>query len=178
VDCPLECEYLRQAREHERPAPLDPAAIPNPDIRVTQEFLQKNQYLVEAAGQILADAALRTPGAVDFDMREALESLVRSYRTLQSGIIYESLPANPLAASIHRLTQDALAAFRRAETQRRGMARTRDADVLGVLVFFQRIEYDRNNGRRRGRAFVDMLRAFQAPAPLEGALPPSSLILP
>jgi len=32
--------------------------------------------------------------------------------------------------------------------------------VLGVLVFLQRIELDRNNGRRRGRAFIDGLRGF------------------
>ena len=34
------------------------------------------------------------------------------------------------------------------------MSETRDADVLGLLVFLQRLEFDRNNGRK-GRAFVD-----------------------
>ena len=35
----------------------------------------------------------------------------------------------------------------------------RDADLLGVLVFLQRLELQHNNGRRRGRAFFDFLRA-------------------
>ena len=49
-----------------------------------------------------AGAALDTPGAVDYDVREALEALIRTYRTLESGVYYESVPANPLAANIYR----------------------------------------------------------------------------
>jgi hypothetical protein len=41
------------------------------------------------------------------------------------------------------------------------MSKTRDADVLGMLVFLERVELDRNNGRPRGRAFLDLLRGLQ-----------------
>ena len=51
------------------------------------------------------------------------------------------------------------------------MTKTRDADVLGLLVFLQRLELDRNNGRRRGRAFLDALREF---LPAGAANPPAS----
>jgi hypothetical protein len=121
---------------------------------------------------------LETPGAIDFDVREALDGLVRTYRTLASGVYYESLPANPLAANIFHMTQEAAAEYRRRETQETGISHTRDTDVLGLLVFLQRIELDRNNGRRRGRAFVDLLlRAYAGEA--EPSDPPaSSLILP
>jgi hypothetical protein len=130
-------------------------------------------------GSALAKAAFETPGAVDYDVREALDSLIRTYRTLVSGVFYESLPANLLAAQIHRSMQQAIAEFVGEERQRFGMTRTRDADVLGLLVFLRRIELDRNNGRRRGRAFLDALREFYSvesgsPAPV----PSSSLILP
>ena len=37
------------------------------------------------------------------------------------------------------------------------MTKTRDADVLVVLAFLQRLEIDRNNGRKRGRTFIDVL---------------------
>ena len=113
-------------------------------------------------------AAFATEGAVDFDVREALDSLIRTYRTLESGFVYESLPANPLAANIHRSVQAAVAEFRQREQQKYGMSRTRDADVLGVLVFLQRLEMERNNGRQRGRAFLDGLRGFYS-APEEAA---------
>ena len=38
------------------------------------------------------------------------------------------------------------------------METVRDLDVLGILVMLQRIEFARNNGRPRGRAFLDFLR--------------------
>ena len=40
------------------------------------------------------------------------------------------------------------------------MHTVRDADVLGVLVFLQRLEMRYNNGRRRGRAFRDFLTGY------------------
>ena len=33
-----------------------------------------------------------------------------------------------------------------------------DSEVLALLVFFQRLEINRNNGRKRGRAFIDFIR--------------------
>jgi hypothetical protein len=38
------------------------------------------------------------------------------------------------------------------------METVRDADILGVVVMFQRIEYTHHNSRPRGRAFIDFLR--------------------
>jgi hypothetical protein len=75
--------------------------------------------------------------------------------------------------------QEAAAQFREGEKQETGISRTRDADVLAVLVFLQRLELSRNNGRRRGRAFVDALRQSYSGG-AEAAPPPagSSLILP
>jgi hypothetical protein len=179
VTCPFECEYLQEARRHEKPAAIDQASVPNQDIRVTERFIEENEALLSFVGNVLVGAALETPGAVDFDVREALDALIRTYRTLASGVYYETVPPNPLAASIYRAVQDAAAGFRQREQQQLGISRTRDADVLGILVFLQRIELDRNNGRRRGRAFLNSLHAFYSE---RGGSPPpaapSSLILP
>ena len=57
------------------------------------------------------------------------------------------------------------------------MTKTRDADVLGLLVFLQHFELDQNNGRRRGRAFLQALREFHPPASEPSASSPS-VILP
>jgi hypothetical protein len=178
VNCPLECEYLQDARRHEKLADLDPAKVPNQDVRITERFLTENEALVASIGGVLYVAALDTPGVVDFDIREALDGLIRTYRTLQSGVYYESRPNNPLAAAVFEAVQAHVAEFRKQEQQNLGMSKTRDADVLGVLVFFQRIEFDRNNGRKRGRAFVDALRDFYVAGAGESAPPESSLILP
>lgn len=178
VDCPLECEYLQEARRHDRPAATDPAQWPNQDLQVSEEFLVDHEDLLMAMGRALAAAAFDAPGTVDFDAREALEGLIRTHRTLESGVYYESVPPNPLAANVYRGVQAGAAEFRQAEQQRLGMSRTRDSDVLRVLAFLQRVELDRNNGRRRGRAFLDGLRGLYEEAPAAGGPAPSSLILP
>jgi hypothetical protein len=178
VNCPLECEYLQEARRHDKPAPLNPADVPNQDVRITEKFVDEHGDLLAFLGNVVGGAALDTPGAVDYDVREALEALIRTYLTLDSGVYYESVPPNPLAANIFRSVQGAVADLRNREQQQLGMSRTRDADVYGLLVFLQRIEFDRNNGRRRGRAFVDSLRAFYSGPAAPAADSPSSLILP
>jgi len=180
VDCPLDCEYLEEARRHEKPQPIDEAQIPNRDITVTERFLQEHEPLLAFTAGVIAEAAFAQGGAIDYDVREALDSLIRTYRTLQSGVYYETLPPNPLSANVYGHVQQSLAEYRRRETEQLGVSRTRDADVLGVLVFLQRVELDRNNGRRRGRAFLDMLRQFYSPAsaPPAGGSSASPLILP
>jgi hypothetical protein len=179
VSCPLDCEYLREARKHDKMPPIDPQQVPNRDINVTDRLLSDNEKLLASLSMTLTRAALETPGVVDFDMRDALDSLTRTYRTLQSGVYYESRPTNPLAAHICDVVQAGIADFRRRETESLGMTKTRDAAILGLLIFMQRFELDQNNGRRKGRAFLDALSRIYANVP--GAAPPvasSSLILP
>jgi hypothetical protein len=123
--------------------------------------------------------ALDTPGAVDRDVRDALDALIRTQRTLESGVYYETRPDNALANRIFSATQTGLEEFRKKERENLGMSRTRDGDVLVVLVFLQRLALDRNNGRPRGRAFLDSLRGFLS---VEGGAqitaPDSPLIVP
>ena len=175
IACPLDCEYLQDARRHERPLPLDSNEWPHRDIEVTERFLAENEELLVFLGQTLADAARNTDGAVDFDVRAALNALIQTYRTLQSGVYYETRPDNAVANRLYGSVQQGLADFRRLEQERTGLPKTRDADVLGVLVFFSRLELDRNNGRPKGRAFLSALSAFYG-APGTTATTPSLVI--
>jgi hypothetical protein len=180
VSCPLDCEYLLEARKHDKPVPLSAEQIPNLDIKLPESLIDRNELLLVFLASRVAKAELETPNAVDSDAREALEALVRTYRTLESGVLYESVPTNPLAANIFRRVQDEVAEFRQQETKHLGGTRTRDADVLACLVFLQRLELDRNNGRPRGRAFLSALMEFYGEAPSSDLSPPeaSPLILP
>jgi hypothetical protein len=179
VDCPFDCVYLQDARRHEKQQPLREEDIPNPGIAVSEGFLENNSALLGFFGGRLLQAAYEVPGLIDFDIRETLQALVRTLQTEQSGLYYETRPANPLAAGVYLLMQGAVAEFRRLEREQLGMQRTRESDVIGVMVFFQRMEALNNNGRRRGRAFIDFLRAHfaQEDEPQTPAAP-SSLILP
>jgi hypothetical protein len=176
VDCPLDCEFLQESRKHEKA--VTPGEIPNRDIQVSEKLLRDNEHLLSFLSVAILRAALDTPGVIDFDVREAFDGLIRTYRTLQSGVYYESMPANPLAAQIYGAVQSALAEYRQAEQKQLGMTRTRDADVLGLLVFLQHFEMTHNNGRRRGRAFLDALSHFYSSEPELEPPASSSLILP
>ena len=160
VDCPLDCEYLREARQHEKPHAVD--ELPNKDIRLSEEFLREHDALLVFLGAQILEPALTTPGVVDSDVREALECLIRTYRTLQSGLYYETLPTNPLAAGIHQSVQAGIEKLRK-ELSERGDPPIRDAAILGMLAFFERVLLHQNNGRKRGRAFIDYLRAYFPP---------------
>ncbi len=165
IDCPLECEFLRDARRHEKLPEIDPKSLPNPEIELTDAFLQAQQPLAIVTGRLLLVAALETPGAVDFDMRDALDALVRTHKTADSGLIYESRPANGLAAAVVDRFQNEMRQFREHMAEKSGAHTVRDKDLLGVLVFWQRMEWQRNNGKRKGRAFVESLFSLLPPPP-------------
>jgi len=164
VDCPLDCQYLAEARLHEKLVDINPEEIPNRDIRVSEEFLREHEPLLVFLGAKILEAALATSGAVassgavDSDVRDALDSLIRTHRTLQSGLYYETKPANPVAAAIHQKIQEAVEVLRK-ELAEKGAPAVRDAEILGTLVFLQHLALTRNNGRPRGRTFISYLLA-------------------
>ncbi len=178
VDCPLDCEFLLAARKHEKFNEIVADAIPNSDIKPTQKDLEANEKLLLFLVHTLVAAALSTRGVVDFDVRDALDGLIRTYRTLESGMYYESVPANAVAANLFRQLQQAIQQFRTDEHQALGLSKTRDVHVLVILVYLQRIELDQNNGRRRGRAFLQVLKEYyNVPEPAAPS-PSSSVIFP
>jgi hypothetical protein len=169
IDCPSECQYLQEARVRERPAPITEDEIPNKDIRVSEEFLEKNENAVVSLTMALTQAMAKEK-AVDRDAREALDALIRTYRTLESGLIYETRPQNPYAAAIQEALKQSVEELRKRVAEDSGMHTVRDADILGTLVFLQRLELQYANARPRGRAFFDFLRASFPEPPLATSL--------
>jgi hypothetical protein len=159
VDCPSDCEFLIEARLREKPPELTAEQIPNLDIKLDEDFLRQHEELVLTLSLAFTRAMVNEK-AVDQDAREALDALIRTYRTLDSGLIYESRPQNPYAAALTDALKSAAEELAKATAEREGMQTLRDADVLGTLVFLQRLELQHANGRRRGRAFLDFLRAY------------------
>jgi len=157
IDCPLDCEYLIEARKHEKYPAQDPDQMPSRELEITERFIQGHEELVVASGRALLEAVIETPGSVDSDAREALDALVRTLKTRESGLVYETRPNNPIAAGIQQRFQQKMDDFQKRLQQKLGMTTIRDADLLGVFVFLQRIEFTRNNGRKKGRAFVSFL---------------------
>jgi len=47
--------------------------------------------------------------------------------------------------------------FRERVAEQTGTHSVRDTDLLGVLIFWQRMAWQMRNGRRKGRAFLESL---------------------
>jgi hypothetical protein len=150
--------------------------FPNKDIRVTEEFLQSQQPLLIWLSVSLMRAALETPNVIDNDVKTALDALIKTYRTMQTGLIYESRPNNPLAGAIFERFQAAVEEYRKRVAEHTGVQSVRDSEVLGILAFLQRLEIQLNNGRRLGRAFVDHLRSSFPVQPSPAQQEPSIIL--
>ena len=176
VNCPLDCPYLREARQREPERHIDLKDFPNRDIRIDEPFLRRNESLLIIIGGAIAKIAVNER-AIDLDVREALAAMVRTYRTLQSGLIYQQRPDNPIAARIQSAVEDRLAEVG-AMLQKHG-SHLRETDVLGMLVFLQNTEIQRNNGRAKSRAFIDFIvEMFPLQPPEQEAGSGPSLIIP
>src|SRR4051812_16230036 len=66
VSCPLDCEYLEEARRREPRRPVVAAEVPNRNIEISERLIKENTPLLNYLGAELVRVALET-GAVDGD---------------------------------------------------------------------------------------------------------------
>jgi hypothetical protein len=157
LSCPLDCQYLREGHQHEKTLPVEAKDVAAPDIDLTEDFVGRHQEFLLFGMYTLLTAALQTPGAVDSDVLEALDALIKTYRTAESGLIYESHPENLVAFAVQRAFTASLAEYSKNLSERRS-PQLRDKDILCTLVFLRRFGQQNLNGRPRGRMFLDVLR--------------------
>jgi len=164
IHCPLDCIYLVEGRKHERPV-YDTKDFPHKEIRVDEDFIEENRELFTVVSLSVIKAAFQTPDVVDNDMRDCLEACIKTYLTMDSGLIYESKPANMVAAAVQARLTESIEEFKKFAFEKTGIHSIKDGDVLKLLVFLQRLELASNNGRRYGRAFLGALQqAFETQA--------------
>jgi hypothetical protein len=157
LSCPLECEFLQEAHRREKPILVDEKELSDPDVPVTEEFLRDHEELLLFCMVSLVHAALRTASATDADALEALEALIKTYRTAESGLLYETRPVNMIAASVQRALSESLADYQKVRAERESLY-FRNAEILAVLVFLRRMGQQNQNGRPRGRMYLDLLK--------------------
>jgi len=162
VSCPFDCPYLIEARRFERLPELAPEEWPHKDIQVSRAFLEEREPVLALLAALLVEGAERTRGAVDADVAEALEAMIRTYRTRQTGLVYETRPNNPLAAAIQQHMNAGIAQLEKHMAERSGLHLIRDKDMLGLLVHLRRMLGQYSNGRRLGRRFLHVLRGLAA----------------
>ena len=157
LDCPSDCVYLQQAREHEKPRPLqelDQGAL-FPQVEIGDQFLYEHEHLIVGLTFALAKSARADHGINDTDLIAALTSLTKSHETLvNSGLHYENRTTSINQQTISGEVQKMLKEYREAEQTHLGYSRLRDSDVLRALVFLVRMAYARTSGRPKSRAFL------------------------
>jgi hypothetical protein len=162
LDCPSECPYLQQAREHEKPrAPeqIDPAGL-FLQIEVSDQFMYEKEHLLMGLTFALAKSARADRSVHDQDMIAALAILAKSYeRRVNSGLHYEQPLTSDSQRRIAVEVENMVKEYRDAEQKHVGYSTLRDSDVLKGLVFLVRLAYGRTSGRPKSRAFVDFLFA-------------------
>lgn len=184
LECPLDCPYLMQAREHEKPRSadqIDPAAL-FLQIEVSDQFMYQHEHLLMGLTYALAKAARGDRSLHDQDLIAALTVLAKSYeRRVNSGLHYEQ----PLTSDSQRRAANEVETmvreYREAEQKHVGYSSLRDSEVLNALVFLVRLAHGRTSGRPKSRAFVEFLFA-QFPEKESPVLTPqeagSRIILP
>lgn len=184
LECPLDCPYLIQAREHEKPRSadqIDPAAL-FLQIEVSDQFMYQHEHLLMGLTYALAKAARGDRSLHDQDLIAALTVLTKSYeRRVNSGLHYEQ----PLTSDSQRRAANEVETmvreYREAEQKHMGYSSLRDSEVLNGLVFLVRLAHGRTSGRPKSRAFVEFLFA-QFPEKESPVLAPqeagSRIILP
>lgn len=160
LDCPSECVYLQQAREHEKPRDadeLDGGAL-FLQVEVSDQFIYEREHLLLGLSYALAKSARADRALSDRDLTAALTALTRKYETLvNSGLHYETPITSMGQQAVVAEVQNMLKEYREAEEKHLGYSRLRDSDLLRSLVFLVRMAHGRTSGRPKSRAFIDFL---------------------
>ncbi len=162
LECPSDCVYLQQAREHEKPRraqDLDQSAL-FLQVELGDQFLYEREHLLAGLSYALTKSARADRTLTDTDLIAALTAMAKTYETLaNSGLHYETpitgVGQQAVAAEVQKMVKE----YGEAEQKHFGHTRLRDADVLRALVFLVRTAHARTSGRPKARAFVDFLFA-------------------
>jgi hypothetical protein len=160
LDCPSECPYLQQAREHEKPRPAEQfdAASLFLQVEISEQFTYEREHLLMGLTYALAKSARADRTLNDRDLISALTAMCTNYERLaNSGLHYEQ----PLTARAQHLVasqiEEMLKEFRAVEQKQLGYTTLKESDVLKALVFLLRLAHGRTSGRPKSRAFIDFL---------------------
>jgi hypothetical protein len=162
LDCPSDCPYLQQAREHEKPRAaeqFDRASL-FLQVEISDQFTYEREHLLMGLSYVLAQAAHADRNLNDRDLISALAAMCTRYeRLMNSGLHYDQPLASTVQHAVAAQVEEMLKQFRDAEQKHLGHSTLRDSDVLKALVFLLRMGHARTSGRPKSRAFIDFLFA-------------------
>jgi len=179
IDCPGDCTHLLAAHrwEQEHPKPLTESDIPFPDVSFPAELIHTRQGAMSGIGYTVAVYAREQRSLTDSEVLAAAHALAETYRTLLSGIYYEKLPDNLIAAGLYTALAKFIVEEKKREAEHPETSPLKDSEIFHLLVFFERFGRLRSNGRPRTRALLEFLRA-QFPTEIGPAEEEHRIIMP
>ena len=162
IECPSDCAYLKQGRRYE--SNQNPIASDTPHREFSQQFRHRYASVITSLAQVILEERVGNSSLLDGDVREALEALKATTKTLSAGIYYETLPERGAGA---------MSLFRRLKSvidemmQPQGPAHDalRASEVPEVLDFIVVSVDLHSGGRPKSRRYLDWLSSV-APAPI------------
>jgi hypothetical protein len=159
ISCSADCPYLAAAHryedEHKRSVAADTPFI---EERLPQDILHTQQRLMSLLAFQIAKFARNEVSATDPDVLTAVAALAATYKTLQSGLLYEKIPEIPVQRNLYLALTQFLNEIKQKAAESGNSGAIKDINVFHVAVFFYRMGLLRSNGRPRSRRFIEFLR--------------------
>lgn len=177
IDCPSDCAHLKASREYDHSRlEVDPATLPFKEAKFDRQFALSYGPLLAALDYAVCVFAAEHRALVDTDVLAALRNLAETYQTQTSGIIYEKPIDYALQRDLYGALKNAIAEFRTKLEQQAGVGTLRDSEVRDSLIFLTQLSAVYQNGRPKGRAYLDLIRAQFPKVDFQKAA--SSIVLP
>ncbi len=159
ISCPADCAYLiaahRYEDEHKRAMPADTPFI---EERLPPDIVHSQQQLMSLLAFQIAKFASAESTATDPDVLAAIAALAGTYKTLQSGLLYERIPEIPVQRDLYLALTKFLDEIKKEAAEKGNSSAVKDASVFHVAVVLYRMGTLRSNGRPRSRRFIEFLR--------------------
>jgi hypothetical protein len=159
IDCPSDCVHLVASRQYDLTRlEIDWSKAPFAENKFDRRFAEAEGPLLFYLDHAICQFAAEHRATVDSDILAALQTLAEAYRSVTNGIIYEKPLDYPLQRALFQSLKAAITEFREKEAQRLGMATVRDSEVRDALIFLTQLCAVHENGRPKGRAYLDLIR--------------------
>jgi len=156
--CPADCVYLQAGREYESGRLAKHSRLPASTPKLWEPaFLERYYGVTLSIWKILAEERGRLNEMVDQDVQLALDGLLRTYKTLESGIYYDHAPEAFCAKSIYQAVKDFLEKANNSIDE--SLPRLKTGEILDCLQFQKELALAIVLPRPKSRAFLDHIHS-------------------
>lgn len=127
--------------------------------RFDKSFTYRHTPVLNSVFLAICEERAVAPWLLDTDVIEVFKDLVKTMKTLSSGIYYESLPESVIQVSLFHRLKHLIDGFLQPQPQ--GLEQSlKVSDVIDVLTFLTYVATVNSNSRPRSRQYLDLLNSM------------------